>query len=228
MPTASGEVIRKFRKRLETVTGNHKELMLAVAGKRRQASLESTLSEQFALNATVLWELFISELLMAYVSEDPRHYLQALRARMEQSVKERFGSAALKCMHLDLPSVVAPDKVAAWLDPKDFNLTVKSADALAVRANATLAAQHARKFTLERDNSDLFNYILALRNYLAHRSDASRRQLQRSAATLGGANSELNAPIRTIGPYLKERISAGNTRATLVADRLSALAEGLT
>jgi hypothetical protein len=227
MSTLGADVIRKFRKRINATVINHRELLLAVHEKRRQASLESMLAEQFALNVAVLWEVFLSDLLMAYVSEDPRTYMGDLQGRIKQSVRERFGQEASKCMKLDFPATVAPDRIAAWLDPKDFNVTVKSADALAQRANSMLSALHAKKFTLEPEDSEIVDFTVALRHYLAHRSIASRHQLLQVAKSLSGPNQELCDTIHKVGPYLKFRTTTGDTRAALVASRLSAVSARL-
>jgi hypothetical protein len=185
------------------------------------------LAEQFALNTTVLWEVFLSDLLMAYVVEEPASYMRNLELRLAQSVRDKFGVEALRCVSIDLPHDIAMSKVAAWLDPKEFNLTFKSAGALQSRANDLLAAQFAKKFSLELDRSQLVNFIVALRNYLAHRSLASRAELKENAAVLSGVNTDLNDRIKTIGSYLKSRLSGGDSRATFLATRISVLAGSL-
>jgi hypothetical protein len=227
MDRPSREVIRKFRKRFDTAIDYHRELLLAVHQKRRQASLESMLAEQFALNIGVLWEVFLSDLLMAYVAEDPSTYLKGLKGRFSQSIREKFGNEVLRYITINLPDGIAVERVAAWLDPKDFNLSFKSSDALQTKANSLLGAQFAKKFTLEQERSQLLDFTFALRNYLAHRSLAARQQLQLKASVMSGPNAVLNARIMGVGPYLKERVAGGDSRATVFAVHLAALAETL-
>ncbi len=94
--------------------------------------------------------------------------MQSLRTRLKQSVREKFGPEALKALKLNLPESLTLTKTPAWLDPKDYNITVKSSEALTQRANSMLAAKYARKFTLEPDDAALVDFSIALRNYLAH------------------------------------------------------------
>lgn len=224
MPSPSSEVIRKFQKRLDTSTEYYRELLLAVHQKRRQASLETMLAEQFTLNTIVLWEVFLSDLFMAYVVEDPTKYMRGLRERMEQSVKERFGGEAARCVTFDLPDVIAMARVSHWLDPKNFNLTFKSASALQARANDVLAAQFAKKFSVDQTTGQFLDFAIALRNYLAHRSPASRGQLKVAASALSGAHAGLNVPIRDVGAFLKSKTGAGDTRAAVLATQMRSLA----
>jgi hypothetical protein len=216
-------VITRFQNRLTTGTRNFEEMVLAAYGKRRQASLESMLASQFALTVTVQWEVFINDLLVAYVATDPETFMNSLGHRLEQAIKDRFGMEAWRAVTVELPSELTLAKVPAWLDRKDFNVTVKSAEALAQRANAILAARYARKFTLDPDNAAIVDFGIALRNYLAH-SPASRRILNAQRQLLTGANAELAAAAGEVGAYLKSRTANGTMRVCVFASRLSAVA----
>lgn len=224
MSDLAREVVRKFQNRLATAQTGTDELLLAVYGKRRQASLESMLASHMALDITVLWEGFVSDILVAYVASDPSAFMRDLRNRMEQSIQEKFGAEALKSVALSLPSTVTVAKASAWIDPKDFNFTVKSAEDLTKRANGMLSAPAAKKFTLEPDDAATVDFSLALRNYLAHRSPASRSKLVAEIGGLGGANADLKAPMHEIGAYLKARTAAGTPRVFTVASRLLTVA----
>jgi hypothetical protein len=227
MGTPSSEVVRKFRERIAVTIGYHRELLLAVHEKRRQRALESMLAEQFALNTAILWEEFFSDLLKAYVAEDPTHYLRGLRTRVEASTTDKFGATVARHISMDFPSTINPSQAAAWIDPKEFNVTVRSASALASKANALLAAQYARRFSMEHEQNQFIDFSIALRNFLAHRSKSARDILRTSAGALSGANAEFSASLKDIGPYLKFRHVDGDTRAARIAIRMSALAGAL-
>lgn len=223
MSTPSAEVVRVFTRRVGVAIDYHRELLLAVHLKKRQASLESMLSEQFVLNIAVLWEVFLSDVVMAYVAEEPSTYLRTLKQRMEVSIRDRFGSTPSRCVRIKLPQAISVGMIPAWVDPKDFNLTFKSADILASKASELLAAPHAKKFALAQDDRQLFDYVVALRNFLAHRSLGSRAILKTAASGLSGVNAALAGDVGEIGSYLKKKVPT-DTRSAMIATRLSQIA----
>lgn len=218
------DVVCRFQARLNEAIDHHAELLHAVHNHKRQASLESLLAEQFAFTTTVLWEVFLSDVLMAHVAEDPRTFLADLKIRLNESVKGKFGPAAARYVALTPPATIRPHKVSEWLDPKEWNISVPSAAKLAVRANQLLPAPAAKRFTLSAEDSALFDFTIALRNYLAHRSEGSRNTLKAALRELSGANAPLNAKAHTVSVYLKTRVSNGDMRTVLIARRLETLA----
>ena len=224
MSTAARQVVLKFQKRLDEAVHHHGELLHAVHNHKRQAALESLLAEQFAFTTTVLWEVFLSNVLIAYVSDDPSAFLADLRTRLTESVKGRFGAAAAKCVSLVPPAVIQPHRIPEWLDPKEWNISVSSAAKLASKANQLLPATAAKRFTLSGEDAALFDYTIALRNYLAHRSSGAKSSLKATVSALTGANAVLNAPPSRINLYLKSVVASGDTRAVVLARRLRDLA----
>lgn len=227
MPSASQEVVRKFTKRLQTAVDYHKELMLAVYLKKHQAALETMLAEQFVLNAAVLWEVFVSDLLVAYLVTSPQPYLTSLKQRVLQSVRERFGSDAARFAVVKTPKSLSVGKAAALADPKNFNITVKSAEMLTKRANEMLAAQHAKRFSLPPDDAQFVDFVIAIRNYLGHRSPSSLHRFQETIAALSGKNAALHATTSNVGAYLKTRTGSGDPRSVVIAARLIDVAGSL-
>ncbi len=226
-PTLAAESVRRFTERLDVAIGYHDELLLAVHGKRRQAGLETTLAEQFVFNAAVLWEVFLNELLLSYLVMSPEHFTSGLKTRLSASIKDRFGMEAARRTRIDLPNRITSRQASALADPKNYNITVGSAAQLATRANDLLVAAHARPFTLSAENAQLFDLVLAIRNYLGHRSDASRAELKRAVAGLNGVNAGLNAPAANVGTYLKTRNAAGEPRSITIGRRLIDVARAL-
>lgn len=224
MSAAATAVVRRFQTRLTDAMVNHAALLHAVDGHRRQPSLESLLADQFAFTTTVLWEVFLSDVLMAYVSEDPSTFLVDLNVRLRDSVTAKFGATASKHVKLQPPATISAQRIPEWLDPKDFNISFPSAAKLSTKANSLLPGPAAKRFTLSGEDAHLFDFSVALRNYLAHRSSASRKLLSASVTSLKGANALLNAPIPTVSVYLKTAVTGGDTRAVLIARRLHALA----
>jgi hypothetical protein len=217
----------KFCARVEKSIAHHDELLAAVQGKLRQAALETMLSEQFAFNVIVLWEVFLSDLLVQYLSMSPSRYTKDLKGRLLQSVKEKFGHPTAQFLRFSPPNKISVAQTRAMVDPKEYNITITSADALSRRANELLEAKYARLFTLNAEFAQFVNYIIAVRNYLAHRSTSSRKQLKTAVAALQGPNQPLIGPVSKVGSYLKVRDQQNKTRSVLIAARLIELARTL-
>jgi hypothetical protein len=130
-------------------------------------------------------------------------------------------------LEFDIPRSLSLSKGRSLVDPKQFNITVQSADQLSRRANELLAAPNARLFTLNPDEAQFVDFIIALRNYLAHRSKSAHASLKASIAGLTGANAMLQAITSNFGTYLKRRDTNGDTNSILIASRLVTLAEML-
>jgi hypothetical protein len=225
---ANHDVIRKFRKRLETTIASHKELLLAIHNKRNEASLETLLSEQFVLLVTVFWEAFVNDLVIAYVTIDPRVCVRNIRLKIVQSITDRHGSEASRALRFSFPPSLTRARAAALLDPRKWNLTFDSAQTLASRTNAVIAVTHAKKFVLNAEDSQFLDYALGLRNYLSHRSAGSREILRARVTELSGAsNACFKASTSNVGTYLKHKDAAGNSRAVLIAERFRLLSAGL-
>ena len=225
--TPARKAVAKFTSRLQTAIDYHRELLLAVHGKKRQAALETMLAEQFTFNVVVLWEVFLSDLLLCYLVVSPKRYSGALEEKVLQSIKDRFGVIASNMLNFDFPQHFPMPKARALVDPKQFNITVQSAEYLTNRANELLAAKYARLFTLNPDEAQFVDFLIALRNFLAHRSKSGHANLKASIANLSGTNITLQATTSNFGTYLKTRDVNNDTRSILIANRVIALANVL-
>lgn len=201
------------------------ELQLAVHEKRRQASLENRLAEQSAMTMAVLWEAYINDLFIAYIAAAPQHYIQQVISRMKQSLFEKFGHGT-KWVEFAPPDTISKVQVEKLLDPKGWNLTVTSAEKLSKTANQLLRGADAKKFSLEVNDRAFVDFLIGLRNYLGHRSKASRKILSEAIKALNPAspNAGLIGQSTSVGSYLKNGAPA---RVQIISDRLIAIARAM-
>lgn len=219
---------RRFDERASRALHNHQELVMAVHNKRNQSALESLLAEQLVMSMAVAWEAFITDLLVTYVSMNPDPSIVALKTKILRSTSERFGPDAAKAVRFSFPKSITKARAAGLTDPKGWNISVNSAESLSKRANELLAAQHAKKFSLNADDSQLFDLTICIRNYLGHRSTSSRKTLKSAiAAITGDANSFLVGRFNDAGTYLKKKDSSGDTRAVFLVRQLIQIAHKL-
>lgn len=221
MPSTSPKsVAKRFQKRIDDVLRDTDELLLAVHAKHRQASLETLIIEQSVMLTTVLWEVFISDLVVAYVHMNPKPCLESHKDRFRQSVGEKFAGIS-KWVSFDAPTGVTLAQAEKLLDPKGWNVTAGSAQKLSDLANRHLSAANARRFSLQADDRDFVDYLVSLRNYLSHRSPDSRTIFLDSVRTLkaGGANDPLKGQVRNVGSYLKQAVAPNIRRVNLIGQR---------
>ena len=139
-------ILKWFLQRLDESERHHNELMTVVALHRHRASLETLLATQFVLSLAVMWEAFVSDLIVTYVSVSPGTYLQNLEKRIEKSLNDKFGPGIAKRMKFTPPPKFNR-AVAHSFSHLSRNVTATSAQDLADRANEFLTGSLARKFS---------------------------------------------------------------------------------
>lgn len=222
------KTVQRFVNQLNELLSHHGELKLAIHNKKNESTLENELVCQFVLQAAVLWESFQSDLLLTYIVMKPSKALKSLETRIRQSVGEKFGKGCRRATNFTRPSRPSRAVLEGLLDHRGWNLTVRNADKLSGRANDLLASRYAKRFSLERKDSEFYNYVVALRNYLSHYSSGARIELKKTIDALSDdSNHSLKAPISVIGRYLKSNTGNGTTRAELVVERIKDIARKL-
>jgi len=223
------KILKRFLQRLDESERHHNELMTVVGLHRHQATLESLLATQFVLSVAVMWEAFVSDLIVAYVSASPGTFLQNLEKRIDQSLNDKFGPGVAKRTKFTPPPKFNRAIAYSFLDYKGRNVTANSAQDLADRANDLLIGSLARKFSLDTDDRIFVDILLGVRNYLSHRSKQSLAVLKKSVATLTstGNNGPLCGQFTTVESFLKKNTSVNKTRATFITGRVRELATKL-
>lgn len=221
--------VQKFNNRLSLLQAHHDELKLAIHNKRNEASLESELVTQFILSVSVLWQSFVHDLFIAYTLMDDSRAMASIKERVTQSIKNKFGTAVAKKCHFETPANLSQAKIIDLLDPKGWNISVSTSRQLSKKANELLVSRHAIKFSLDSENSEFFDYLVSLRNFLSHNSKGARKNFIESMKAL---NEDINQPLKKlkfnqIGPYLKGAVNNDTTRASLIVSRLQGLSNSL-
>lgn len=202
--------------------------MLAVHNKKNELTLRTMLVEQFVMSSVVLWESFLNDLFLAYALEQPETALGSLRKRITQSIDGKFGQHAASCFQFSVKKPLTKQRLIALLDPKNWNITVTSAQELASKANDLLHARFAKTFSLTKTDGQFFDYVIALRNFLSHRSKGSRAILNEAVARLTEPeNHVFKGSTKNIGGYLKTTGPNAETRAIALAARLVSFASKL-
>lgn len=223
------DVVANFDKRIETALALYDELVLAVHLKKRQSSLETMLAEQCVLGLAIQWESFIHDLLVSYIAENPDACIRSHRDRMTQSIESK-NRAFTKWIKISIPNSLSRSQIESLLDPKGWNVTADSAERLAQKANQYLAASSAIKFSLAAPDRAFVDFLIAMRNYLSHRSAGALTILKARIQEIHQIDSAspLDGRITSVGAYLKATVPGmAVSRATLIGHNLRALAAKL-
>jgi hypothetical protein len=213
--------IDHFDSQVERLLKHHKELKLAIHNKKNEASLQTELVTQFTLQTVVLWESFLSDLVIAYVLKDPKRALDSIKHKLKHSVSTKFGKEVSKCVKFSNPKIISDLKIRGLLDHKGWNITANNAESLSSIANERLASCYAKQFSLSAEDAEFFNYIICLRNYLSHYSAGSRTELRKAINGISrDENKDLKSSFSQIGTYLKHIIPSNHSRAEYIAERI--------
>jgi hypothetical protein len=228
MPTPA-QVLATFQRQVRTALTNYDGLVASVAARPRRVAMERLLAEQCVLSIAVRWEAFIHDLILAYIEDRPDTCIAFHRRKVTQSVEAKhkgFGA----WITVNVPNPLTRVQIEAMLDPEGRNVSAESADTLAQKANNLLAAAHARKFSLIAADGRFLDLVIAVRNYLSHRSSGSMAILRKRLAelNLADAGSPLNGAVNSVAVYLNARpVGADHCRAKLIGHSVIALAAKL-
>jgi hypothetical protein len=191
--------------------------------------MERLLAEQCVLSIAVRWEAFIHDLIIAYIEDRPDTCIAFHKGKVTQSVEAKHkGFSAW--VTVTVPNPLTRVQIEAMLDPEGRNVSAESADTLAQKANNLLAAAYARKFSLSAADGRFLDLVIAVRNYLSHRSSGSMTILRKRLTELSTADaaSPLNGTVNSVAIYLNARPpGAAHCRAKLIGHNLSAVAAKL-
>lgn len=121
-----------------------------------------------------------------------------------------------------VPNPLTRAQIEEMLDPEGRNVSAESAGTLAEKANDLLAAAHAKKFSLTAVDGGFLDFVIALRNYLSHRSSGSMKILRKRLSDLGTADpaSHMIGTLTTVAIYLNARPpGAPHSRAKMIGHK---------
>lgn len=196
----------------------------------KNSNVTNVVAEQFATSVAILWENFVHEVLVAYVLRNHKKYLTQLQKKISASVTGKFGAHCGKKIVFVFGTPASVADIEPLLNPKGRNITVTSGDALASTANELLKGSIARKFSLDKEDRVFVNLLIALRNFLAHRSTAARALLIEAIrkADVTGKNTNLHADSIRLRRYLSERCPTGDSRLKAIFARVKEVGANLT
>lgn len=217
----------KFKSEVLRNIEAYNDLLKAIDKKINENFLHSMIATQLAFTILSLWEAFLSDILLSYIVKNPNKMFGKMEERVNQSIKDKFGNEILKCVIFKVKKHLSWHTLLHMIDSKGSNITRSEPTDFTQLANDYLTGRYARKFTLSQKDNEFYSFVKKIRNYLAHGSLLSKKELVIVIQTMETPeNSFLKGNIGRIGPYLKENIS-GKQRVLLIAERLIKVSEQL-
>ena len=185
------------------------------------------LSEQTVMSLAVYWESFLHDLMIAHILRRPKPYLTDYQDRIHKIVLDKHPGAS-RWVTVGFPDTPTLVQLERLLDPKGWNIVAGSAGLLSKLANRLLDASDARKFSLNADDAAFFDYLVAMRNFLGHRSGGARKTLLQAMGAIkqNSGNADLHGPAQQVGTYLKQQTQLRN-ESQYYRRELKAIAVGL-
>lgn len=194
----------------------------------------SVLSETILHSTYVAFEVFISDLLLAYMNRDFSQYQADLKNRMHASITSKFGIWAAGRVKFDSIKHIGMDDLEQLIDPTGWNSTFKSTSDMQNKFKEWVSPNYTGGVLgLADDEILLIDTARAIRNFIAHNSSGSKAKMNDCLSTIStGSNCRNNILARgihkidDIGAYLKSVVS-GQRRIVLIIDRLRNIAASM-
>lgn len=188
------------------------------------------LAEQMFFFAAVTWEQFLHDLFVTYVNNDPEQVRGSLLKDVRDLAEKRLGKDVASRIGIDLDQLNM-QQAAAILDKDGRNLTFRNSKELVIAAERWLVTKRSRRFSSMSDGDRcMLDAVVAIRNYVAHRSQASEDGMNECLVKDQVPSSLKRGKQRVVdvGSFLSSKPDGdGAIRLLLVLDFLESIAKSL-
>jgi len=163
------------------------------------------ISEYLFVAAATLFEGFVSDLFVAYINRDSDRFRTHVLRNMSIEAADDYAKRSLDLVEKSLPHL-SVDKIREILDPTGYNVTFQTTARMKEAAGKWLPQADSVKFTgASNQQCAVVDFVKAVRNYLAHRSNASMARMQEAlvAADLPAELRRAGNRVRNVGAYLR-------------------------
>jgi hypothetical protein len=205
--------------------------LVDVRARQATRATQKLLAESSLLSAMVLWESFVSDLVVAYVNNDTSGFEAHVNRKLNAFSSKEFGVNAFASISCTIKTHLNAEEVRSLLDKKGYNVTFADAADLISKASEWLSLQHAARFaSLSAADQAFLDACHAVRNWLAHRSRASKKRMTDALQkpTLAAALRYPSSTVHDVGAFLTaDPSNNGTSRITLYLQELRAISAKL-
>ena len=142
------------------------------------------LAEYAFVAAAALLEGFISDLFVAYINSDFERFRSHLLNHISTEASDEYAKRANAHVSMSMPNLNV-EQIRHVLDPTAFNVTFSTTDKMKEAAGKWLVDDHKIRFTnTTSQQCAVIDFTKAVRNFLAHRSQASDNSMQAALVAL--------------------------------------------
>lgn len=191
----------------------------------------SILAETTLHSTYVAFEVFISDLLLAYINRNVSTYRTSVQADIHRVVRPKLGAGVAGMATFQLPKHIKLHDLENTIDPTGWNLTFKSVELMQAKfADWVDPAFGGGIAALTAPDTKLIDTARSIRNFTAHNSAGSKvimndmlRNVSTGAACPNASLVRGVHKINDVGAYLKS-VSNGNRRLVTYIQRLQSIA----
>jgi hypothetical protein len=144
------------------------------------------------LSAAILLEGYISDLFVAYINRDDTAFAAHLVGHMKIETNDPFATEAKGFASISIRKHLTTAEIRSVLDSKDYNVTFPTVAAMKAGAGKWLSNADKLHFhNISAAHGAVIEATKAIRNFLAHRSPASKATMQNALT-----NAHLPADLR--------------------------------
>lgn len=221
------KVKESFKEQLDELGQFFDRMASQIQGTHNEKADLSQLAQSVFLSQFVAYEVMVSDLFLAYIKKDPSQLQNEYEKRIRTSISGRYGSAWMSMIQLDLRKAIS---CAELVDADGRNLSFTNVNKMKEKANELLAPKLCKRIeNVPKDDCKLLDTAKAIRNYIAHRSPASRIHMNQLLLELDqeginyGLGRRSGKEVKSAGTFLKAKID-GKPRVQLYRDRLLQIA----
>ena len=197
------DVKADFASGLTDVTAFYAAANTALSGDKDK----TLLVENTFLATAVLWEGFVSDLIVAYINRDSSRFAVHLRAALEDNLTPKQKRIYSSFATLSIPAHLKKSEVIDLIDAQGNNITFSNYKEMKdASARWLTPANAARIAGLTARRRSVINAVIAIRNQIAHRSKRSLVAMNEALAAGGLHGTGLQRGVNTVrhvGAYLK-------------------------
>lgn len=184
------------------------------------------LAEYAFVSAAALLEGFISDLFVAYINRDFERFRTHLLNHITTDASDEYAKRAKDHAVTNMPHLNV-EQIRRVLDPTAYNITFPTTDKMKESAGKWLADADKLRFTnTTAQQCAVIDFVKAVRNFLAHRSQASDTSMQSAlvAVDLPAALKRGQNNVADVGAYLRAQQN-GQSRFKHFTDAVTNLAQ---
>lgn len=205
------KVKRLFKEQLDELEQFFTRVATQIQGTPNEKADLSQLAQSVFLSAFVAYEVMVSDLFLAYINRDPSILQQDHESRIRKSLNDKFGNWE-KQIHFTTYQHIPFSQLPDLVDPDGRNLTFKDVSHMKEKSQKLLAAEYRKRIhDLSKSDERLLDTARAIRDYAAHRSDASRTRMNQKLSEVEGSGNvglgRKQNEVHSAGSYLKSKVN---------------------